>query len=417
MPSYDVTAEASPSPAHPQGGSGGSPDSSPDSSPQVNNSPIEYNLNLSSQSPSQYLLVDSGCTTHIDNDATNFSHFNESFKPENHLIKFADGRQPPGIVQGVGNVKQGLQSSDGEMCQVNMTDSLYIPSFQQPIMSVWKAVNNGCSVHFTPQGHSLVNPSGKIFDIVENNKLYFLPRFSPDIQDVHAINENPSLKESKASHSLHKWHQILGHVNCEHLKQLEAHVYGMHINDKQLFNCSTCTLTKMTNDRNRKLNPKASQILEVVHTDIVGPISPVSLGGFRYGLSFVDDYSGMIHIYLMKKKSDPLYATKKYLADTARYGSIKVLRSDNGSEYTSNEFRSLMIDNKIKQEFSAPYSPHQNGTVERSHRIVFEMARALLIEAQLPQHMWNYAAKTAVFIRNRCYNPRLMKTPIEAFTG
>ena len=77
----------------------------------------------------------------------------------------------------------------------------------------------------------------------------------------------------------------------------------------------------------------------------------------------------------------------------------------------------MIINNGIKQEFSAPYSPHQNGTVERSWRTIFNMARCLLLDAKLPKIMWTHAIKTAVYIRNRCFNPRTGKTPYELFTG
>lgn len=115
----------------------------------------------------------------------------------------------------------------------------------------------------------------------------------------------------------------------------------------------------------------------------------------------------------MKQKSDALNATKKFLADTSSYGVVKRLRCDTGGEFTSSEFKEFLVSNKIKQEFSSPNSPHQNGTAERMWRTLFEMARCLLIEAKLPKFMWNYAVRAAAYIRNRCYNSRLDKTPYE----
>lgn len=76
-----------------------------------------------------------------------------------------------------------------------------------------------------------------------------------------------------------------------------------------------------------------------------------------------------------------------------------------------------MKDHKIKHEFSAPYSPHQNGTAERNWRTLFDMARCLLIEADLPKFLWSYAVRASAYIRNRCFNNRLRKTPYEAFTS
>lgn len=95
---------------------------------------------------------------------------------------------------------------------------------------------------------------------------------------------------------------------------------------------------------------------------------------------------------------------------------MKRIRTDNGTEFTSAEFKTCMVKNHIKHEFSAPYSPHQNGTVERSWRTLYEMARCLLLEGKLPKKLWTSAVKTAAYIRNRCYNPRAGKTPFEAMT-
>lgn len=78
---------------------------------------------------------------------------------------------------------------------------------------------------------------------------------------------------------------------------------------------------------------------------------------------------------------------------------------------------SLLINNKIRQEFSAPYSPHQNGTAERNWRSLFEMARCLLLEAGLPKFLWNYAVRASAYIRNRCFNSRTAKTPYELLTS
>ena len=75
------------------------------------------------------------------------------------------------------------------------------------------------------------------------------------------------------------------------------------------------------------------------------------------------------------------------------------------------------MKNHIKHEFSAPYSPHHNGTAERAWRSLFDIARCLLIDAELPKQLWTYAVMTSAYIRNRCYNPRTGKTPYEYLTG
>jgi hypothetical protein len=199
--------------------------------------------------------------------------------------------------------------------------------------------------------------------------------------------------------------------------KLEQVVDGMSITDMHEFECGVCVQGKMKQYRSREPDKRANGPLELVHCDLAGPVDPESKDGFRYALGFVDDYSGLIMTYLLKQKSDTLRATEKYLADIAPYGSIKRLRSDQGGEFTSGAFETLLTKNRIKHEMSAPHSPHQNGTVERSWHTLFDMARCLLIESRLPKLLWPYAVMAAAYTRNRCFNPRIGKTPFEGFTG
>ena len=118
------------------------------------------------------------------------------------------------------------------------------------------------------------------------------------------------------------------------------------------------------------------------------------------------------YLYFLKSKSDTVAATQKFLADTAPYGEVKCIRSDNGGE-----FFFLLEKNKIKHEMSTPYSPHQNGTAERHWRTLFEMGRYLLLHSNFCKEFWPYAVMTAAYIRNRCFNNRLKQTAYFAITN
>src|SRR6218665_2911920 len=135
------------------------------------------------------------------------------------------------------------------------------------------------------------------------------------------------------------------------------------ITDKSEFQCDVCILGKMTQSFNRQSDIRATKPLELVHCDLSGPITPVARNGFRYAASFVDDYCT---VYFLRQKCDVIHATEKFLADCAPIAEVKRLRTDIGTEFTNKDFKSLMLKHRIKHEKSAPYSPHQNGTVERS---------------------------------------------------
>ena len=100
---------------------------------------------------------------------------------------------------------------------------------------------------------------------------------------------------------------------------------------------------------------RAKSALELIHTDLAGPIDPKSREGYRYALSFTDDHSSAVFVYFLKHKSDTVDATERFLADTAPYGNVTCIRSDNGAEFT---------DRVIKYYFAGTESDmrHQHHT-------------------------------------------------------
>ena len=222
------------------------------------------------------------------------------------------------------------------------------------------------------------------------------------------------------SHDIQTWHEIMGHCNYGDILKLQDVTVGMHIKGNKCRpekDCAVCVEGKFTQTRNRDPTDKVQTPLELVNTDLAGPVNNESIDGFKYMHSFTDVYTGAVMVYFLKAKSDAVQATEKYLADVAPYGTVKCIRSDNGTEFTSREFQTLLRKNKIKHETSCPYSPHQNGTAEREGRTLFEMARCMFIDSELPKSLWHYAIQEAAHIRNRCFNKHTGITPYSALTG
>ena len=347
------------------------------------------------------LLLDSGATSHIITEESKFVKFDSNFNAKDHVIELADGSKA-NVVLGRGNAKVKLYDINGNLYDVILNNALYIPSYNQNIFSASAAVEKGASVSLDRKEKYFKTPNGTKFKIEQKGRLYYL-------NSISSSQNNAS--------SLMEWHKIMGHCNFQDLRKLANVVDGMKIVDDKMCECAICTQGKMCQFRSRKPDERAKTALEFVQCDLAGPISPEARDGFKYVLSFVDDYSGIILVYFLKRKSDTIEATKKFLADTAPYGKVKRIRSDNGGEFSNKQFRSLLRENTIKYETSCPYSPHQNGSAERAWRSLFEMARCLLLESQLPKELWTYAVMTAAYIRNRCFNARLGKTPFEALVG
>jgi hypothetical protein len=126
---------------------------------------------------------------------------------------------------------------------------------------------------------------------------------------------------------------------------------------------------------------RASQLLEIVHTDVCGPMRNTSHGATRYFLTFIDDFSMKTHVYLLKTKGEAFEKCKQYkaLPENEICHKIKVLWSDNGGEFVSKEFDAFLAKCGIQWQTSAPYSPQQNGVPERANRTIMECARNMIL--------------------------------------
>ena len=105
---------------------------------------------------------------------------------------------------------------------------------------------------------------------------------------------------------------------------------------------------------------------------------------------------------------------KAWIENQSNY-KIQVIRSDNGTEYTSEKLNRFCEDAGIEHQLTAPYSPQQNGVVERKNRTVMEMTRCLLYDKGLSKKFWDEATNTLVFLLNRLSTKALQtRTPFEA---
>jgi transposase InsO family protein len=97
---------------------------------------------------------------------------------------------------------------------------------------------------------------------------------------------------------------------------------------------------------------------------------------------------------------------------------VKKIRSDNGSEFKNLQVEEYLEEEGVKHEFSAPYTPQQNGVVERKNRTLIDMARTMLGEFKTPERFWSEAVNTACHAINRLYLHRLLKkTSYELLTS
>ena len=104
----------------------------------------------------------------------------------------------------------------------------------------------------------------------------------------------------------------------------------------------------------------------------------------------------------MKSKDEVFNKFKEFkdLVENSTERKIKTLRSDNGGEFTSEEFKDLCKESRIKK-LSTPYNPQQNGIAKRKNGTLMEAAKAMLHDQDLPMHLWAEAGRAVVYVQNR----------------
>jgi hypothetical protein len=163
-----------------------------------------------------------------------------------------------------------------------------------------------------------------------------------------------------------------------------------------------------------------SRPLELLHMDLFGPVAYLSIGGSKYGLVIVDDFSRFTWVFFLQDRSETQGTLKRFLRRAQNEFELKVkkIRSDNGSEFKNLQVEELLEEEGIKHEFSAPYTPQQNGVVERKNWTLIDMARTMLGEFKTPERFWSEVVNTACHAINWLYLHRLLKkTSYELLTG
>jgi transposase InsO family protein len=165
---------------------------------------------------------------------------------------------------------------------------------------------------------------------------------------------------------------------------------------------------------------KITRPLEMLHMDLFGPLTYISIGGNKYGLVIIVDYSCFTWVFFLHYKSETQEVLKKFLkrGQNDFDAKIKKIRSDNGSEFKNTQVEDYLDQEGIKHEFLAPYTPQQNGIAERKNRTLIESATTMLDEYKISDRFWTEAINKTCHAVNRLYLHRLLKnTPYELLTS
>lgn len=197
--------------------------------------------------------------------------------------------------------------------------------------------------------------------------------------------QQPQALVASSSTSLSVWHERLAHVNYQTIIKIskEHLAEGLNIPEKSVVpstQCARCAYGKLSRSHFPTSRTRATEIGQIIHSDICEPMQTPTPSGARYYVLFKDDFSGWRVVHFIKHKSEVAELFQMYVSHfhKERGVHVRTLRSDNRGEYTSRCFQEWINKEGIRHETSAPYTPEQNGVSERDNRTIMEEARSML---------------------------------------
>lgn len=372
----------------------------------VNDDKTEFIFTLGATCSKGDWIADSGATSQVAGDKEQFT----SLDATNTKLQVANGGAV--IVEGKGVCKFDVVNADGQMKRITVNDVLFAPSIRGNLLSVKRLVDNGYEITFGKDVCEIKKGGVRVAAMDEKSGLYKVrqPNKAYAIQDGHKEN------------CIHSLHRIFGHRDETAIKEMctKGLIDGIQIADCGIRQqCEVCLKAKITRLPFGKSTSKSNGVLDLIHSDVCGPMQTMSPGGKRYVLTFIDDFSRYTTIYLLKEKSEVEAKMKEFVAMVkTKFGhKPKTVRSDRGGEYIGGDVQQWLRQEGIQAQFTAPYTPQQNGVAERKNRTLIEMSRCMLEDAGMDKTFWAEAVNTSNYLQNRLPSRSISKTPFELWNG
>jgi hypothetical protein len=300
--------------------------------------------------------LDSGCSKHKTGDKT--------------LLKEVQMGKGGRITYGYGSQSRVIGKRIIDIPSLGTShEALYVEEHKANLLSISQFCDNDLVVQFSKKECNIFDSSGRWLMGGERtaDNCYGLPGLTVDPQ---IFCNKATIDDSEL------WHQSLRHLNFSDMLEIAGKdvVKGLPKMEKTGKGiCGPCQLGKQTRAAHKKTSGiLTSKNLELLHMDLMGPTRTASLGGKRYILVIVDDFSRYTWAIPIREKSDA-FDTAQHLfkkIQVEQNCEIVRIRSDHGREFENSKFEELCRSYGIKQEFSSPITPQQNGVVERKNRVI-----------------------------------------------
>lgn len=271
---------------------------------------------------------------------------------------------------------------------------------------------NGFNIKVEACTMKVVKGSMVLMKGLRKNGLYIL-------QAKTVIGQDSSVQD-KATARTWLWHRRLGHISDRGLQELEKQ--GLLGSEKltKLGFCEDCVMGKSHRVRFGQDIHKTKSVLDYIHSNLWGASRVTSHGRARYFVTFLDDFSRRVWVYILKNKNDAFDTFVKWKArvEIQTERKIKRLRTNNGLEFCAGVFDECCANNDIARHHTIINSPQQNGQAERMNRIIMDRVRCMLNYSCLSKQFWAEVVMTTVYLINKSPCTVIeMKTPMEKWTG
>ncbi|GJR70509.1 putative ribonuclease H-like domain-containing protein [Tanacetum coccineum] len=357
-------------------------------------------------------ILDSGCSGHMTGNKDQLEDFEEF---NGGTVTFGGSK---GYISGkvkirVGNLDFDSVSFVKELGHFNL-------------FSISQICDKQHKVVFTETECLVVSSDFKMPD--ENQILLKVPRhhnmYSFDMKTPTPGKGFACLIAKATSDESKLWHRRLGHINFKNLNKLVKGNLVRGLPSKVFKNDHTCVACHKGKQHRASYKAKLERLitkpLHTLHMDLFGPTSIKIINHASYCLVIIDDCSRFSWVFFLATKDETSGILQNFIRQIENQLShrVKIIRSDNGTEFKNRDMLEFCGNKGIKQEYSNARTPQQNGVAERMNRTLIEAARTMLADSLLPTTFWAEAVSTACYIFNRVRVTKPQnKTPYELLFG